>query len=156
MGLDMDFSKLEPQDVLDLAIYAEEDARDAYDQIASWMDAHDNREPADFFRRMARAEQAHCDRLNRQRRQLFGDTPPRHTSTIAWEVEAPDYDAIEAVMSLRAAFKAALSAEVKAYDYYDQALAYVTEPTVVELFEQLRQAELDHQRMIERELAKVE
>ena len=38
MGLDMDFSKLKPQDVLDLAIFAEEEAYEQYEYLASAME----------------------------------------------------------------------------------------------------------------------
>jgi rubrerythrin len=58
-------------------------------------------------------------------------------------------------MSLRTAFEAALGAEVKAHEYYSEALEYVSDETVAELLRQLRQAELDHQKWIERELAKL-
>jgi rubrerythrin len=156
MGLAMDFSKLETQDVLDLAIAAEKEARDHYDQISTWMTGRGNAEVAEFFKMMAGLEQIHCDQLDAQRRRMFGDRPPRYLEGVAWEVEAPNYDQIEMDMSVRAALEAALGAEVKAYEYYAGALEYATDPGVVALFEELRSAEQQHQVMIRRLMARLE
>ncbi len=156
MGLAIDFSKLEPVDVLDIAVAAEREARDSYQQIADWMRGHGNLEVADFFASMARLEQAHTDLIGAQRRRLFGDREPRHRDTAAWEVESPDYDRIGLDMSVRAAYDAALDAEVKAHDYYAGALEYVTDPGVEALFAELRDAEAQHQRMIQRQIARLE
>ena len=75
---------------------------------------------------------------------------------MAWEVETPDYERIEMSMSVRAALEAALDAEVKAHDYYAGALEYVSDPAVSALFEELRLAEHNHQRMIRRQIARLE
>ena len=37
--IEFDFSKLAPRDVLDLAIYVEEEAEGHYEQMTGWMDA---------------------------------------------------------------------------------------------------------------------
>jgi rubrerythrin len=156
MGLGIDFSRLEAQDVLDLAVAAEKEAKENYEQIATWMESRGNADVAEFFKMMADLEQVHCDQLTTQRRQMFGDRPPRHRESVAWEVETPDYDQIEMDMSIRAALQAALQAEVKAHDYYAGALEYATDPGVSALFEELRLAEQSHQRMIQRQLARLD
>ena len=156
MGLQIDFAHLSAKDVLDLAIAAETEARDNYEQIATWMRGRGNAEVAEFFTTMAGLEQRHCDQITEHRRRLFGEEPPSHRDTAAWEVESPDYDRISMEMSIRAALETALDAEVKAHDYYDGALEYVSDPQVTELFEELRQAELQHQRMIRRQLGRLE
>jgi rubrerythrin len=49
----------------------------------------------------------------------------------------------------------ALSAEQKAFAFYDQALRYVTHPEVKALFEELRDEEAEHVQMIEAIIAKL-
>jgi rubrerythrin len=156
MGLAIDFSKLEAQDVLDLAVAAEREARENYEQIATWLEGRGNSEAAEFFKMMADLEQIHCDQIATKRRQLFGDRPSRHRDTAAWEVESPDYDRISMDMSLRAALETALDTEVKAHDYYAGAIEYLTDEGVTALFEELKLAELQHQRMIRRQLARLD
>jgi rubrerythrin len=156
MGLQIDFAHLSAKDVLDLAIAAEAEAKENYEQIATWMKGRGNVEVAEFFTTMADLEQIHCDQITEHRRRLFGDEPPSHRETAAWEVEAPDYDRISMDMSIRAALETALDAEVKAHDYYAGALDYVADPAVTVLFEELRLAELQHQRMIRRQIGRLE
>jgi rubrerythrin len=57
-------------------------------------------------------------------------------------------------MPLVDAFKLALDSEKRAEDYYAAALQQALEPTVAELFEDLRLAEVEHQRMLKLELSK--
>lgn len=156
MGLEMDFSKLEPRDVLDLAIYVEEEAEGHYEQMAGWMDAKGVTDTADFFRAMARREARHRAQLSERRLAMFGDGEPHYRSTIAWEVEAPDYDALGTTPTVREALELALGAETRARDYYQHALEYVDEPQLVELFEALRQAEVQHQELLKAEIARLD
>lgn len=156
MGLQIDFAHLSGRDVLDLAIAAEAEARENYEQIATWLQGRGSSEVAEFFTTMAGLEQIHCDQITEHRRRLFGDEPPSHRDTAAWEVESPDYDRISMDMSIRSALETALDAEVKAHDYYAGALEYITDPAVAALFEELRQAELQHQRMIRRQIGRLE
>lgn len=154
MGLAMDFSKLKAHEVLDLAIYAEEEAKESYEHLAGLMEARQLRDIAAFFHRMAGLEGLHREQILAQRKQLF----PHQATTLAnralWSVEVGKLKAPNADLPLVDAFKLALEAEVRAYDYYTDALEYVTEPTTEKLFEGLRQAEVEHQRLLRAELAK--
>ena len=49
----------------------------------------------------------------------------------------------------------ALSSEKKAFAFYDQALRYVNQPDVKALFEELRDEEAEHVRMLEAIIAKL-
>jgi rubrerythrin len=53
MALQVDFSRLDQQDVLDLAIQVEQEAEDSYLQLADWVGSDGNREASEFFARMA-------------------------------------------------------------------------------------------------------
>jgi rubrerythrin len=154
MALKMDFSKLQPQDVLDLAMFAEEEAEEQYGRLATAMVAGHNGEVADFFTKMAGREKRHYDQVAERRRALYADARPNLANRAVWAIEAP-YDAkIDASMSVQDAFKIALASEQRAHDFYASALQFLIEPDVSKLFEDLRLAEMEHKRMLELELAK--
>jgi rubrerythrin len=58
-------------------------------------------------------------------------------------------------MSPLKAYQVALSAEKKAFAFYDLALRYVNHPEVKALFEELRDEEAEHVRMLEEIIAKL-
>ena len=58
-------------------------------------------------------------------------------------------------MSEFKAYQLALHAEKKAFAFYDGALRTVTQPEVKALFEELRDEEAEHVRMIEEIMAKL-
>jgi rubrerythrin len=148
MALQIDFSKLDAQDVLDIAIQVEEEAMENYEQLVAWMTRYGNTAAADFFSRMARMEERHRDQIAAQRHVLFGATPPRHTDVAIWEVEQPDWSEIERDLSLEKAFDLGMDSERRAGAYYEEALEYAEDPKVIELFRELRDAEKHHMRML--------
>jgi rubrerythrin len=56
-------------------------------------------------------------------------------------------------MSPLKAFQVALASEQKAFWFYDEALKHVTDPAVRELFQELRDEETEHVRMIKDAIA---
>ena len=154
MGLSMDFSKLQPHDVLDLAIYAEEEAEEQYEHFAILMETGHNREVAEFFRKMAGRERLHRDQLAERRHALYPNVGPNLANRAVWGVEAPYRAKAAPSMPVTDAFKIALDSEKRAHDYYAAALEQALEPTVAGLFESLRLAELEHQRMLQLEISK--
>jgi len=155
MGMEFDFSKLDPMDILDMAVYAEEEARSHYETLASWAAGHSNEEVVAFLERMAELEAAHRDTVAKLRQRRFGDTPANFTENLAWDIETPDYDKVPDTMTVRQALELARDSEVKAYQYYTQAKEYFSDNESLEVLETLRKAELNHKRMIEDELAKL-
>lgn len=154
MGLSMDFSKLKPHDVLDLAIFAEEEAEEQYEHFATLMEIGRNSELAEFFHKMAGREKRHRDQVAERRQVLYPTATPNLANRAVWGVEAPYRAKPEPSMPLADAFKLALDSEKRAEDYYATALQQALEPTVAELFESLRNAEVEHQRLLELELSK--
>jgi rubrerythrin len=154
MSKPIDFSSLSLQDTLDLAIAAEEEARERYEEFASQLELHHSPDVAAFFRHMAGNEIKHAERLRERRSSLFGDTPATADTSLIVDVEAPEYDKARAFMSVTAALKVALASEVKAHDFYDHALPRIVDAEVAALFRDLRQEELRHQRTIEKYMAK--
>lgn len=153
MTIELDFSKLSGRDVLDMAIAIEDEATIYYEQLADWV-GEDRPEVVDFFTRMAVREKRHHDQIVALRDRLFGDAPKSHADKVSWAVEAPDVYKLPDDVSLKQAFEVAMDAETRAHDFYAGALEYATEDQVSELFEGLRQAEADHQRMLREEMAK--
>jgi rubrerythrin len=144
----LDFTSLNLQDALDLAILVEEEAEERYLEFVDQMRQHHTPEAADFFAEMARNEQKHGRELQARRRALFGDAPRRVTRAMLWDVEAPDYDQPRAFMSARQAMEVALGSETKAFEFFVQALPHVADPEVKKLFQELRDEELLHQSLV--------
>ena len=144
----IDFSQLSAQDALDLAILVEEEAEERYQEFAHQMDVHHTPDAAAFFRFMAGNEARHREQLALRRAGEFGEAPPRVTRSMLWDVEAPDYDQPRAFMSARRAMEVALASEKKAHEFFLLALPHLTEVTVRNLFEELRDEEVLHQSLV--------
>ena len=153
MGLEFDFSKLDAMDILDIAIYVEREAAANYEELATWC-GREAPETAAFFKRMAGWENRHGDQLSQRREALFGDTPPSYTDSGAWEVETPDYAKVGVSLSIADALRVAFEAERNAERYYSGAIEYITDPETLFLLENLRFAEVEHQRLLKEEMAK--
>lgn len=155
MSHDIDFAQLSLRDTLDLAITIEEEAKERYDDFAEQMDAHRTADTANFFRFMADNEIKHAEKLAAQRQELFGDEPSTADTSMLYDIEAPDFDEARAFMSIRAALDVAMESEVKAYDFYNHAVAEITDAEVRELFLELRDEEANHQKLIHQIIAKM-
>lgn len=153
--MSIDFDGLSLRDTLDLAIYVEEEAKERYEDFAQQMDAHHTPEVAEFFRFMAANELKHAEKLSAQRGSLFGSEARTADTSILFDVEAPDFDAARAFMSVRAALDVALESEVKAYAFYDAALPDISDPEVKELFTELREEEKRHMELVKAIRAKI-
>lgn len=154
MSTDLDLSNLTLKNALDLAILVEDEAQERYVEFVAQMEAHHTAEAAQFFRFMAHNEAKHGEELTLRRRELFGDEPAEVDRSMLWDVEAPEFDEARAFMSIQEALEVALAAEVKAYEYFDMALPQVKDPTVRELFAELREEEIEHQNLVKREMEK--
>ncbi len=152
MALKVDFSRMDGRDALDIAIVIEDEAQLAYEHLADWVGSDGNTEAADFFKRMAVREKRHKEEITERRAELFGDVPARHDEAAPWEAELPDYESLGRKVSLEEAFNVAMGAETRAHDFYAEALDYIEAPEVVELFDWLRKAEIEHQRMLDEEM----
>lgn len=153
MGLQFDFSMLDAMDILDIATYVEREAASNYEELAAWC-RNDAPETADFFMRMAGWENRHGDQLVHLRKGLYGDTPPNFTDSGAWEVETPDYRKVGAALSITEALHVAFEAERNAERYYSEAIDYISDEKTIFLLESLRDAEVEHQRLLKAEMAK--
>jgi len=155
MNQAIDFSQLSLRDTLDLAISIEEEAKERYDDFAEQMDAHRTPDAANFFRFMADNEIKHAEKLAAKRKGLFGDEASSADTSLLYDIEAPEFDAARAFMSMRTALDVAMESEVKAYEFYHEALAKISDSGVKELFVELRDEEALHQDLIKKIIAKL-
>ncbi len=151
----IDFRSLTLQDALDLALSIEEEAKERYEQFAKITGGRYAGDAADMFRQMAGYEAKHWGDLDKKRRELFGSAPRRITADMLDDVEAPDRGAPRTFMSARQAVEVALAAELKAHDFFDEALKDVKDPSVRLLFEELREEEKHHVKLVGAWLAKL-
>lgn len=154
MTVQVDFSKLDLQDALDLAVLIEKEAEERYRWFVDLLGERYPGDAADFFAMMARNEKRHGDELAKRRHALFGDAPSRVTAEMIEDVEAPGSGTPRPFMSPRHALEVAMESEIKAWEFFDRALPGIGDPAVRELFEDLRAEELIHQGLLEKQKAK--
>ncbi len=150
----INFPTLSLKDALDLAILIEEEACERYQEFADQMEIHRTHEAAQFFRLMAGNEEKHRSELAARRVERFAAQPSSVTRSMIFDIEAPDYDEARAFMTERAALRAALRSEEKAYAFFVAALPQIKDDAVRALFEELRDEEVEHQELVRREIKK--
>ncbi|HXX32063.1 MAG TPA: ferritin family protein [Myxococcaceae bacterium] len=151
----IEFARLSLREALDLAIAIEEEARDRYREFAEQLTAHHTAEAARFFEHMARIEEIHRSQLAERREALFPGERPQPMRERIFDVEAPEYDAARAFMSVREALEAALSGEEKAYAFFVRAIPLLESTEVRKLFGELRDEEVEHQDLVRAEIARL-
>jgi rubrerythrin len=155
MSTKLDYSKLTLMDALDLATLIEVEASKRYTQFAEQLGTRYAGDAASVFQSMAVNENKHGEQIAERRLALFGEERPRVKLDDIFDVEAPDFGAPHRNMSPLDAYLVALSSERKAFAFYDLSLRYVTQPDVKTLFEELREEEAEHVRMIEEIIRKL-
>ncbi|MBL7671470.1 MAG: ferritin family protein [Bdellovibrionaceae bacterium] len=152
MNNQIDFAKLTLMDALDIAVLIEHEAAERYLEFAELIGDRYRGDAGDFFKEMAGYEVLHGESLAQRRKDLFGKTPRNITAEMIWNVEAPDENRPRAFMSVRQAYEIAIESEEKAYNFFDKALAHLTEKETRELFEELRDEEAEHKKMLVQKL----
>ena len=151
-AVDLDFATMQLQDALDLAVLIEEESEERYQQFVTIIGDRYAGDAADVFRYMAANEARHGQQLRDRRRTLFGDAPVRIRREDLWDVEAPSLSLPRAFMSTHQAFEIALIGEYQAEQFFANALPFVTDPEVGELFIELHAEEEEHVVMLERHM----
>lgn len=151
----IDFAKMSLRDALDLAVLIEEEARDRYEELGDQLIAHRTPEAAGFFRKMARVEEIHRKQLYDRRHNEFDNEPSTVNASMLYDIEAPEYDEVRAFMTVERALEVALRCEEKAHAFFVEAIRRVKDPSVVALFNELREEEVEHQALVKAEMAKL-
>jgi erythrin-vacuolar iron transport family protein len=155
MSTKLDYSRLTLMDAIDLAALIEIEAYKRYTQFAERLGSRDSDDAGAVFESMAVNESKHGEQLAKRRLALFGEEPPTVKLDDIFDVEAPDFGAPSMNMSPLKAYQVALSSEKKAFAFYSQVLRYVDQSDVKALFEELRDEEAEHVRMLEEIIAKL-
>ena len=154
MTIQLDFSTLNLQDTLDMAVLIEKEAEERYLLFADQIGHRYPGDAANFFTMMARSEQRHGAEIAKQRRLLFGDTPSLVTENmIGKDIEAPDPGKAIRYMSPRHALEVAMESEIKAYEFYNGILQFIQDAAVRELIKSLRDEEVGHQELLNEQKA---
>jgi rubrerythrin len=153
MSTRLDFSRLSLMDALDLASLIELEAKQRYTEFADSLGSRGTDDAGAVFRSMAVNETKHCEEIAERRLALFGDQPARVSLDDLFDVEAPSVGDVRWNMSAFKAYQLALYSEQKAFAFYADALDQVTQPDVRALFEELRDEEDEHVRMLVRIIA---
>ncbi len=151
MPIKIDFSNLNLQDALDLAILIEEEAQERYEEFSRQVGSSYTGDAGTFFDFMAKNEAKHKAELIVQRNKIFGNAPSVVSRFMIDEIqgtEAPDFDMARSFMSPRHALEVALSCEVKAFNFFENALKHLKNEEVIKLFTELKAEEIHHQNLI--------
>jgi rubrerythrin len=151
----LDLTKIDLMDALDLASLIEDEAKERYEELAHQMELHHDADVARFFHFMAKNEARHGEELAERRTRLFPNQPKRVDRSMLWDVEAPGYETVRAFMTLKEALEVALAAEVKAYNFFTEALKTLPDGEVKKLFGELKEEEVHHQNLVKMEMAKL-
>jgi erythrin-vacuolar iron transport family protein len=151
----IDFARLTLRDGLDLAVSIEEEARDRYRDFAEQLTLHHTVEAANFFSHMARVEEIHRSRLAERRQALFPGEVSSAIRAKVFDVEAPEFDQVRVFMSVEQALQTALAAEVKAYEFFAQAIPRLQNAEVRALFTELRDEEVEHQALVKQQMERI-
>ena len=155
MTTKLDFSALDIQDALDLAVLVEKEAEDRYLSFADQIGQRYPGDAANFFTKMATNEQRHGNEIAERRRSLFGDIPTRITGDmIEKDIEAPDTRKAIRFMSPWQALKVSMESEIKAFKFYDRILQVIQDAKVREMIKNLRDEEAEHLMLLNEQIAK--
>lgn len=155
MPLPIDYSKLDAQDVLDIAAFIEHEAEQRYEAFADHMEAQGDPESARFFRYMAELEGKHGAVVTARRESEYGGLPARLRDVVEWDVEGPPLDRSARRLSSEAALELALCSEQRARDFFAEAQEHLTDPQVAKVLAELHRDEEDHIRMLEERRARL-
>jgi rubrerythrin len=155
MSTRLDLSNLTLMDALDLASLIELEAKKRYTEFADSLGSRGVDDAGAVFRSMAVNETKHCDEIAERRLALFGDQPAKVRLDDIYDVEAPGMGEVRWNMSVLKAYQLALYSEQKAFAFYDEALDHIEQADVRALFEELREEEAEHVRMLVKIIAKL-
>lgn len=148
MSTRLDLCGITLMDALDLASLIELEAKQRYTEFAESLGSRGIDDAGAVFRSMAVNEGKHCEEIAGRRLDLFGDRPARVGLDDLFDVEAPASGDVRWNTSVLKAYQLALFSEQKAFAFYDEALEHVEQPDVKALFEELRDEEAEHVRML--------
>jgi rubrerythrin len=138
-----------------LALAMEAAAADRYAELADTMQAHNNTETAELFRRMAAIEARHAREIRAQIGERGIEATRRWEAANAAEAECAPTESLHYLMLPWHALMIALENERRAEQFFAQLAKVATSDAVREAAERLCAEEREHVALIEAWLAKV-
>lgn len=139
-----------------LALAMEREAAERYTDLADTLEAHNNRDVAALFRRMADYEKRHAEQITAQ---MGWSAPPPVPATLKWPgAEAPEaapIDAVHYLMQPWHALQLALAAEQRAERFFAELVRTAQDEAVRDAAERLRREEAEHVALVRQWLAQV-
>ena len=127
------------------ALAIEMEAAERYDLLADQMEAHNNRAIAEIFRKMARIEGRHHDKIAGMAEDA--STDPRR-ARMSWTgscgPEAVDFEALHYLMTPRQALQLARAAEARAVAFFETVEANAADRKVKALAADVAEEERQH------------
>jgi rubrerythrin len=143
-------------DFMAQAYTMELEATERYAQFAEQLDAHNNREVADLFRKLSKIEALHAKRILEE---MGWPSVPALPAAFAWEdAEAPEsapLDALHYLMKPYHALELALACEQRAQQHFEGIAAGKAPKRVRAAAAEMAEEEREHVRLIEAWLARV-
>ena len=137
--------------LLSHALALEEEASERYAELADIMEAHNNPEAEELFRKMAAIEQLHVAEIRRQiQRRGLENLPAAEYFWVGTEgPETTDYADLHYLMTPHHALSLARINEQRARDYYLDIAGKSSDPEVVALASELADEEREHVQWVE-------
>jgi len=137
------------EDFMSRAYAMELEATERYAQFAEQLDAHNNREVAQLFRKLAQIEGLHAKRILEE---MGWPSVPALAPAFAWDgTEAPEtapFDALHYLMQPWHALEIALRCEREAQKYYEGIAASPAPQPVRDAAREMATEEAEHVRLI--------
>ena len=132
------------------------EAVERYAQFAEQLDAHNNREVAELFRKLSAIEALHAKRILEE---MGWPSLPVLTPAYAWEgPEAPEtapFESVHYLMQPYHALEIALGCELKAQKYFEQIAAGTAPKPVKAAAQEMAEEEREHVTLIRAWMKKV-
>lgn len=126
------------------ALAIEAEARERYALFAGQMEAHNNPEAADIFRKMAEAEGQHQERIGRR----AGGAPAQAPAPFRWTLpEGPEtagFDGLHYLMSPHQALQIARQNEERAAAWFEAVAQSAESPEIKALAAEMAKEEREH------------
>lgn len=144
-------------DFMAQAYVMEIDAAERYGVLADQMELHNNREVAALFRRLARIESLHAERIMKD---MGWKTPPSSAEGWMWKnAEAPETASVTEMHYLMQPYHAleiALECELRAERFFNGIAQALAQPALKRAAREMAAQEREHARLIRDWMQKVE
>ncbi|TAK53337.1 MAG: rubrerythrin [Gammaproteobacteria bacterium] len=139
------------------ALAMEREAVERYSELADMMQAHNNRDVAELFHKMAGYEQHHVDHILKDMSWPADKATPRYAGV--WTApDGPEVVPIEEMHYLMQpwhALQLALAAEQRAHDFFDALVRNAANDTIRRAAEEMRAEEAEHIELVRAWMEKV-